>query len=90
MSSNYTISPFVGLIPWPYNFKVDGHETESIIEVPIPALMDKDCLRQETQIIDGNPHIIYFYHYQETVIWGATARILNKFLDIFARAMPDG
>jgi len=84
-TSSYIISPFVGFIPWPYQFKVDGWETEEIIEVPISALMDKDCLRQETEIIGGQAVTSYFYHYQGRVIWGATARILRQFLDIFAR-----
>ncbi len=84
-TSNYIISPFVALIPWPYQFKVDGEETEAIIEVPISALLDKNCRRQETKIIDGEAVTSYFYHYQGKVIWGATARILNQFLDIFAR-----
>ena len=84
-TSNYIISPFVGLIPWPYQFKVDGWETEEIIEVPVSALMDKDCLRQETEIKSGQAVTSYFYHYQGRVIWGATARILHQFLDIFAQ-----
>jgi len=84
-TSNYIISPFVGLIPWPYQFKVDGWETEEIIEVPISALMDKDCLHQETEIKSGQAVTSYFYHYQGRVIWGATARILHQFLDIFAQ-----
>ena len=86
-TSNYIISPFVGLIPWPYQFKVDGWETEEIIEVPISALMDEDCLRKETKIIGGQEVTSYFYHYRGRVIWGATARILRQFLDIFARVM---
>jgi len=88
-TSSYIISPFVGLIPWPYQFKVDGWETEEIIEVPISALMGKDCLRQETEIIGSRAVTSYFYHYQGRVIWGATARILHQFLDIFAQVMGD-
>ncbi len=86
-TSPYIISPFVGLIPWPYQLKVDGWETEEIIEAPISALMDKDCWRQETEIIGGQAVTSYFYHYQGRVIWGATARILHQFLDIFSRAI---
>ena len=80
-ASNYIISPFVALIPWPYQFKVDGEETEEVIEVPISVLQDKGYQRQE--IINGEAVTSYFYHYQGRVIWGTTARILKKFLDIF-------
>ncbi|MDH5696550.1 MAG: CoA pyrophosphatase [Dehalococcoidia bacterium] len=85
-TSNYLISPFVGLIPWPYQFKVDGWETEEIIEVPISALQDKSSLCQETKTIGGQVVTSYFYHYQGRVIWGATAGILHQLLDIFAQA----
>lgn len=86
-SSGYIISPFVAIIPWPCPLKVDQWETEEIIEVPISALLDKSRLRQETEMIDGETVTSYFYHYQGKVIWGATARILSQFLDIFARVM---
>ena len=87
VTSSYIVSPFVGFMPWPYSLKLDQWETEEIIEVPILALLDKGCLRQETEIIDGEAVTSYFYHYQGRVIWGATAKILNQFLDIFTRVM---
>ncbi len=86
-SSSYIISPFVGVIPWPYEFKVNTWEIEEIIEAPISALRDKSCLREEDEIINGQAVTSYSYHYQGRVIWGATARILNQFLDIFAQVV---
>ncbi len=89
IGSGYIISPFVATIPWPYPLKVDPMEVEEIIEVPISALLDKDCLRQGTDTIDGQVVTTYFYHYRGRVIWGATARILNQFLDIYTRVMKN-
>jgi len=89
VTSNYIVSPFVGLISRPHTFKVDQREVEEIIEVPISALLDKGCLREETKLKDGEAVTSYLYHYQERVIWGATARILNQFLDIFARVVGE-
>ena len=83
VKTNYVISPFVGFIPWPYQFQVDGHETEETIEIPISALLNNSSSRQD--IRDGKVVTSYFYNYEGRVIWGATARILNKFLDIFTR-----
>ena len=85
ITSSYIISPFVGLIPWPYRFEADGEEVDEIFEVPIPALLDEDFMCQETEVVDGEAITAYTYHYQGRVIWGATARILNQFLDIFRR-----
>lgn len=89
ITSGYIISPFVAAITWPYPFKVDPIEVEEIIEVPISALLNKDCLHQETRIIDGQAVTNYDYHYQGTLIWGTTARILNHFLDIWVQVMKD-
>ena len=88
-ASGYIISPFVGLIPWPHTLKVDPREAEEIIEVPISALLDKDCLHQETATVDGQVVTTYSYHYQGNIIWGATARILNQFLDILSQVMKN-
>ena len=85
IKTSYIITPFVGLIPWPYQFKVDGVETEELIEVPISVLQDSGYSRQELR--EGKPVTTYFYNYQGRIIWGATARILNKFLGILAEAM---
>jgi hypothetical protein len=31
---------------------------------------------------DGVARDVYFYDYQDTTIWGATARILKQYLDL--------
>ena len=85
ITSNYAISPFVGIIPWPYQFKVDGKEVEEIIEAPISALLAKGCAGKVTKAVDNKKVTSYYYHFKGRVIWGATAAILNQFLDIFSR-----
>jgi len=85
-TTNYIISPFVAIIPWPYRFQVDAEEVEEIIEVPIATLLDKSCLRQEVEIDNGVPTAAFFYHCLGVVIWGATARILTQLLDIIVHA----
>jgi len=87
LTSSYIISPFVAFISGPHSLKVNWREIEEIIEVPILALLGKDSMRQGTEIIGGETVTSYFYYYQGRVIWGATARIVNQFLDIFAQVM---
>lgn len=84
-TSNYIIVPFVGVIPWPYQFVVNPGEIEEIIEAPVPALLDGGIWRQGVEIIDGEATATYFCHYQRWVIWGATAQILNQFLGILSQ-----
>ncbi len=84
--SNYLITPFVGAIPWPYEFKISEMETQEIIDAPISGLLDQDCRSDGTEIVDGAPIAAYFYNYKGKIIWGATARILHQFLDIWQQA----
>jgi len=86
-TSNYVISPFVALIPYPYQFMVDGSEVEEIIEAPISVLLDKDRIYRKSAVVGGKALNFYVYKYQGRVIWGATAKILNQFLDVFSRAL---
>ena len=89
LSTNYVVSPFVAAIPWPHPLRVDTREVKEIIEVPISVLIDKDCRREGIELFDGEQIAVYFYHYRDDVIWGATARILNQFLYIYTQAMRD-
>ena len=89
-TSNYIVSPFVAMMPWPYRFVRNKEEVDEIIEVPIPALLEKGCLQPDTEVLNGKVVASYAYHYQGRVIWGATARILNRFLDILTRAINEG
>jgi len=85
--SGFVISPFVGFIPWPYSFKLDPVEVDSIIEVPIPTLLNIDCRRPDSQNSWIGAVASYSYYYQDDVIWGATARILYQFLGIYSQAV---
>ncbi|MFC1970452.1 NUDIX hydrolase [Chloroflexota bacterium] len=82
-TSNYIVSPFVAAIPWPYRFKINPEEVDEIIEIPIPGLLDKHSCYPDIEYLDGKRFDSYTYRYKGRIIWGATARILNRFLDIF-------
>ena len=83
ITSKFSICPFVAFIPYPYQFELSSDEVEQLLEVPLSALLDKDNFREET-ITDEEGRIIpsYYYHYGDQVIWGATARILNRLLGL--------
>ncbi len=82
VTTGYVISPFVASIPYPYPFKVDRREIKQIFSVPLSALMDEAIFREELQSFDGETMPVYFYEYEGHVIWGATARILKRFIEL--------
>jgi 8-oxo-dGTP pyrophosphatase MutT (NUDIX family) len=81
--SGFVISPFVGVIPWPYQFRLDTREVAKIIEVPVLALLDDDSQPQESEKGRGRAMASHTYEYQGEVIWGASGRILHQFLTIY-------
>ena len=83
--SQYIISPFVGFIPHPYPFKLSSWEVAELLEVPVSVFMDESNLRRDVIIENGITHPAYFYHYEDQVIWGATARILNRFFELMCK-----
>lgn len=84
-TSNYIVTPFVAVIPWPYRFTKNRDEVAEIIEVPINMLLEKGHLKANTENLNGRPIESFTYYYQGKVIWGATARILKKLLDMIGK-----
>jgi 8-oxo-dGTP pyrophosphatase MutT (NUDIX family) len=72
LTSDYIISPFVALMPYPYPLKVDGREIKEIFSVPLSFLMDEANFERGSGA----------YKYEGHVIWGATAKILRQFVDL--------
>jgi 8-oxo-dGTP pyrophosphatase MutT (NUDIX family) len=64
LTSRYIITPFVGIIPYPYNFRINPEEVEKILEVPLKALR-----KGEGQC-----------EYRGEVIWGATFIVVKSLL----------
>ncbi|MBT9166031.1 MAG: putative Nudix hydrolase NudL [Chloroflexi bacterium] len=82
ISTSFVVSPFVALIPYPYDFEINREEVEGLVEVPLAVLRDKANFREEVITDGGRTFMAYSYHYGDEVIWGATARILKRFLDL--------
>lgn len=84
--TNFIISPFVGHIPYPYVFTINRREVQSLIEVPVSALLDKNNYREEIETSGDKQYRAYYFYYQNEVIWGATGRILKRFFDTVCSA----
>ena len=82
LTSNFLITPFVGIIPFPYEFTVNKHEIDELIEVPLSALADDSKYREETHSADGVICKTSFFKYNDKVIWGATARVLKQLVEL--------
>ena len=79
--SNFGVRVFIGTIPYPYAFNPSAIEIAEVLEVPIPALLDPANLRHETRLVDGLATTVRSYAYHEHLVFGATAKILQQFLE---------
>jgi 8-oxo-dGTP pyrophosphatase MutT (NUDIX family) len=80
MTSNYLVTPFVGVIGMPTNLRADEHEVAEIFSVPFAALRDPRFRGRIKWNRGGSiqeyPAIIY----GEQPIWGLTLRITEELL----------
>ena len=88
-TTSYLISPYVGAIPYPYDFAPSDGEVAEVLEVPLDALLDPDNARDEVRIADGLRVSSPVYSYRGHLIHGATARILDRLLGLL-RTLPEG
>ncbi|MDP8256891.1 MAG: CoA pyrophosphatase [Candidatus Alcyoniella australis] len=80
--SSYTVAPFVGVIPHPFEFNLSQIEIAEIFSVSIEHLLKPEiCSVQMHEAPWGNIPI-YYYQSDRHTIWGATGRILTQFLHL--------
>ena len=84
--TNFLIATTVGTIPYPYDFKPSAFEVAEVLEVPISALMNGESRRDEIRIAGGELVNLPSYVYHGHVIFGATARVLSRFLELLETA----
>jgi 8-oxo-dGTP pyrophosphatase MutT (NUDIX family) len=80
-NTGYQVTPIVGLIPYPAEFRVNPHEIERLIEVPLPVIARPEAREVREFEVMGRMRPIFFYHYADRdPIWGASGYIVHRFL----------
>jgi len=85
-TSSFNISPFVAFIPYPYQFTLNPYEINEIFSVPVSALLHKAKRGEERYTFGDEVFVGSYYEYEGKVIWGATARIVQQFLEVWQSA----
>jgi 8-oxo-dGTP pyrophosphatase MutT (NUDIX family) len=80
--TGYWINPFVALIPYPYDFRINHHEVNRLLIFPLAAFCVPERWNTGPYLYKDRTVQVCCWKYQETVIWGATARML---LDLLSR-----
>jgi 8-oxo-dGTP pyrophosphatase MutT (NUDIX family) len=78
--TGYHITPFVGLIPYPYDFHPSPREVERLLALPMAGFFAPGRWRSGPYVFQGRTTRVCCWQNGEEVIWGATARILLNLL----------
>ena len=77
----FLITPFVGVIPSCYEFRLNPRETAAVFTVPMSALLDPALVKVDEHLSwHGEP--VYHFYFDGWDIWGATARMIVQFLEL--------
>ena len=74
--SQIEVSPCVGVLAQPINFKPNLDELDSVFTVPLAHLADENNLRIQMMEHRGDRRAVPSYVYDEYEIWGLTAALL--------------
>ncbi len=82
MSTQFVITPFVGLVARAQPWRPDPREVDAVFTVPVRQLRVPGVARRETWDFQGRPIEIDLYDANGHVIWGATQRITHNLLGL--------
>lgn len=85
-TANYLISPYVGTIPSPYEFRPNGDEVDALLEAPVSGLLDPANRRDDVRLVDGELKRIPCFAHDGHLVVGATALILEDLVELFAQS----
>jgi 8-oxo-dGTP pyrophosphatase MutT (NUDIX family) len=83
--TGYHISPFVGLIPQPYDFRTNPREVERLLILPVPEFFPPERWSSGPYTFQGRITRVCYWHNGREVVWGATARILLNLLALLGQ-----
>jgi len=84
LASPFRLTPWVGVVPYPYPFEAHPGEVDAILHIPLGALARPGARRSETRQAYGMSHEVHHYTVGTETVWGATARVLTQLVGIWS------
>ncbi len=84
--SDFALSPFTGWLSRSSGLEFNEREVSEVITVPVAALLDGTCHRDETRATGSGYETRPTYAYNGCVIWGSTGQIVSQLIDCLKRA----
>jgi 8-oxo-dGTP pyrophosphatase MutT (NUDIX family) len=89
--TNYRVTPYVGIIPWPYPLIPQPEEVAHIFSIPLEWLANpenREIRMRGLQILGQDIPVLYFKKFDSERLWGASARITLLFLEALGLSAP--
>ena len=90
VATQFHVVPFVGTIPYPYEFRVSAREIAGLLGVPLDIFFDPERRSEDIWTFQGQEVNVVSYRWEGHTIWGATARILKHFAELLENWPPEG
>ena len=80
--TRFQVTPIVAAIDAGYAYRPNPSEVDRVLQVPLPLLRDANAWFEEERTWRGGTYRLRSLRFNDDVIWGATARMLQNFLTL--------
>ena len=85
-SSNFIVTPVVGVVPWPYPYRAQLTEVDRIFSFPLNWLANQSNVQlKKRELSDGSVSdtlkVVYYDQFDGELLWGASARMTLALLN---------
>ena len=83
--SEFQVRPYVAVMPWPYDFRLDDVEVARVFTMPLAWLAEESNYRTEQRQHPQSQRpwpVVYYDLYDGEMLWGATARMTLSLIEV--------
>jgi len=83
--THFRVTPVVGIIPWPYEFHLSRDEVSRVFSIPLNWMAQPSNWDEFNFTPEGMQRafpVVTYQPYDGEVLWGASARITQNFLEV--------
>jgi 8-oxo-dGTP pyrophosphatase MutT (NUDIX family) len=86
--TRYIITPFIGIIREQVECQLNTREVAELLYVPMDIFLNEELFAEKNWPQNGFDFPVYYYYWNNYEIWGATAYIINQFVEIVFDFQP--
>ena len=80
--TGFSVQPIVGVIDSQYPMVPQKTEVDRVLHMPLSVLRDPESWFEDVREWNGERHVLRSCRWDGELIWGATSRILQRFLEL--------